>query len=42
VSDPEQVVCAADVPAEEWERYEQLAEAEGEPPDTPIEDKELV
>jgi hypothetical protein len=34
--------CVADVPAEEWEKYEERAREEGEPPSMPIDPKELV
>jgi hypothetical protein len=39
---PEDITCAADVPTEEWEEYERLALEEGEPPDTPVDPKDLV
>lgn len=36
-----EIVCLADVPAEEWQRYEQLALELGEPPDTEVDPEEL-
>lgn len=38
----EKIVCLADVPAEEWAQYEQMAEELGEPPDTEVDPEELV
>lgn len=39
----EEIVCAADVPADEWNRYEQMAEELGEPEGEPVpRDVELV
>jgi hypothetical protein len=42
VPEQDDPVCLADVSPEKWERYEQLAEQEGEPPDTEVPEEELV